>query len=83
MTRIFNYRVVNDNLEVAKCTFDLLITGLYPEELLNQNTDELIASTPKLNEPVSRVGLKGTIFALSMMVGVFAAAAYIYQQKKQ
>ena len=33
-THIINYRVVNDDLKVSKRTFELLITGLYVEELL-------------------------------------------------
>ena len=49
-TRTFMYRVINDDLEVSKRTMDLLVTGLYVEELLGGNTAELIAATPRLDQ---------------------------------
>ena len=79
MKNIFSYRVVNHDLEVAKRTFDLVITGLYPEEILNQNTSELIASTPKLNEPPARFG---KLVALAAVTGVITVAAYLYLKKR-
>jgi len=33
-TDTFLYRVINDKLDVAKGTFDLLMSALYAEELL-------------------------------------------------
>ena len=80
MKNIFSYRVVNHDLEVAKRTFDLVITGLYPEEILNQNTSELIASTPRLNEPASRFG---KLFTLAAVTGVVAVAAFLYLKKRK
>ena len=35
---VYEYRVVNDNLEVANRTVELLFSGLYPEELSGENT---------------------------------------------
>ena len=78
--RIFNYRIVNDNLDVSKSIMGLLTQGLYPEELLGENTDELIASTPRFIKPEaqSRGGMGKTLMTLAVMTGAIAATAYLY-----
>ena len=34
-TNLFNYRVINDKLEISKRTIDFLVSALYVEELLD------------------------------------------------
>ena len=45
--QIINYRIVNDDLSVSLRIFELLISGLYSEELYQTKTAELIASVPQ------------------------------------
>ena len=76
------YRVINDNLEVSKRTFDLLVSGLYPEELLGQSTADLIMETPVLIKVEEGAG-KLKIAAAVTIVVAMAAAAFFFLKKKQ
>ena len=50
-TSPISYRVVNSDIKVSLRTFELLLQGLYAEELFGKDTAELIASTPRIQKP--------------------------------
>ena len=79
-TDTFLYRVINDKLDVAKATFDLLMSALYAEELLGQNTQELISSTPRiLKGSNSTFYLKAV--ASVVVVGAMATGVHFFAKK--
>ena len=47
---VFNYRIVNDKLDVTKRIVELLIPALYCEELDGLSTPRLIEETPVLKD---------------------------------
>jgi len=72
--------VINDKLDVAKATFDLLMSALYAEELLGKNTQELIESTPRIwKDPDSTFYLKAV--ASVAVVGAVAAGVLFFTKK--
>ena len=76
--KTFTYRVINDELEVSKRVCELLLLGLYAEELSGLDTDTIIAETPLLKEvPKSNFLFKFVVFA-----GIVSAGAYLYYKKK-
>ena len=77
----FLYRIINDKLEVSKVTFELVMSGLYAEELLGEDTQALIASTPVI-KPVGGLSTLGKVACLAL-VGVVAAGAYMLVKKRQ
>jgi len=80
MKNIFNYRIVNDKLDVSKSVLNLLVQGLYAEELTGKNTDELIASVPLPVKPAS-----GGVFkyvAAVTILGMVAGGAYMLMKKR-
>ena len=74
---IFEYRVVNDDLEVAKRTVKLLFSGLYPEELFGESTEELINETPGLNDEKKGSVMK-TIAVVAIVGAAIAAGAFFF-----
>ena len=76
---IFNYHIVNDELAVSQRIAELLISGLYPEELFEANTEKLIEETPVFIEPKgSSLLRKVAIFAV--VGGLVAFGAYKFRQ---
>ena len=61
---------------------ELLIQGLYPEELLSEKTDELINKTPVMASP--RQGGSGSFGKLAALalVSMAAAGTYLYFNKR-
>ena len=80
---IFNYRVVNDNLEVAVNTLSLLVQGLYPEELTGKKAADLIAECPVIKTPRSQgMGLVSKVLIVSA-IGAIAGGVYAMVKRQQ
>lgn len=60
---------------------NLLITGLYAEELTGKDTEQLVAETPRPVIPKSGSIVKK--LAAVTVVGLLAAGAYILIQKQR
>ena len=78
--KIISYRIVNDDINVSLRTFELLISGLYPEELYQASTAELIASSPQLVTAAKSKSLVPRVAAVAA-VSVLAGAAYLLMRK--
>ena len=79
---IIEYRVVNDDLEVAKRTVELLFSGLYPEELFGENTQDLIDDSPVLNE-VRQGSVMKKVAMVAIVGAAIAAGAFIYMRNQK
>mmetsp|Transcript_11873 Transcript_11873/g.15114 ORF Transcript_11873/g.15114 Transcript_11873/m.15114 type:complete len:84 (-) Transcript_11873:19-270(-) len=82
MKDVFAYRIVNDSLEVSKRVADLLISGLYTEELLEQSTDTLIAETPLIQKAGPGIGQKFKIAAAATVVAGVVGIAAIFMMRR-
>mmetsp|Transcript_21795 Transcript_21795/g.29208 ORF Transcript_21795/g.29208 Transcript_21795/m.29208 type:complete len:84 (+) Transcript_21795:239-490(+) len=82
MKDVFAYRIVNDSLEVSKRVADLLISGLYTEELLEQSTDTLIAETPLIQKAGPGIGQKLKIAAAATVVAGVVGIAAIFMMRR-
>ena len=77
----FTYRVVNDKVEVSKRTVELLLTGLYAEELTGKKTQELIAETPLIKQAPGTSVFK--MVAVTAALGAMAAGAFMFFKNKK
>ena len=75
--------MVNDKIDVSKRIIELLIQGLYVEEILGESTAELADSTPRIKEAPSNAGLKIKAAAAAIiLVGAIGAATYALLKRK-
>ena len=77
----FTYRVVNDKVEISKRTVELLLTGLYAEELSGKKTADLIADTPVIKEAPGNSIFKMVV--VTAAVGAVAAGAFMFFKNKK
>ena len=68
---------MNDSLPVSLRIFELLISGLYPEELYQAKTADLITSVPLVEKPVPRASMMTRVAVLAFFTG----AAYLLMRK--
>lgn len=75
--------MINDKLDVSKRIIELLISGLYVEELLGESTANLADSTPRIKEAPSNTGLKIKVAAAAIVVvGAIGAGVYALLKRK-